>query len=243
MGASLGRLVELFVLLAVTLIVESFLIYLARESVVSPAPPVNMALIKIRQISSGRSSADHARALIFEAPGKPPIIFRLAGSELDYSSRMDHGHCIDRGVRSHLWAERQAAWNDKDQRESAQQSLLNIYNVRLAQLPKASGQNDWLVSYQPKEVPVGTLLTVVFSPCSLLNRPENLTLPAEWKLAPLTWPHPVIVERTEYGQGLRQTSELRTFNNHEPDSRLRDGVWLKSCTNDRSYLMAWGLTL
>lgn len=243
---SLGRLGELFLVLAVTLVIVTIIVLSLEAGSVPVSPQIDLTVLKVRQISSGGYAIDHSRALILEAPGYQRIVIDISQSGYSrplFAGKLEGGVCIKQDYSEVDLAGQIATWKDENQRELLINRILSEYNIHVTRMERTSGQADWVLDFDPALVPTQTRLTVLFSPCSLSNAPENLTTPPEWDLPALEWPHPAIIIRSDYGQGFSTTKTMRTFNNNHPTNLGEDGVWVRSCHDQKDQVLAWDIEL
>lgn len=206
MGRAALTFAEIFIVLGLIFIIQmvaNFNIYEGTAEV----PPPDFVMLRIRQIPSSGSDADHIKYMRFSATDsdldlnlqidKYPLMLRDIGSFVD-----DYGACRKRDSSKYLYNTRD--WKNKSQRELFVKELLDKYKISLNMVEVSNAQNEYILSWSPADIPEGATLTVAIEHCFLHKTKESTRLDPAWKVEgnSVPYPHPLIFERTEFRESI-----------------------------------------
>lgn len=204
MGKAALTFAEIFIVLGLVFLIQMVANFNIYEGT-SEVPPPDFTILKIRQVPSSGSDADHIKYLRFSSDNKElelnlqigirPLMLR------DTSSYIDNlGVCQYRDSSAFL--NNTYSWtNDKGK---FIKELYDKYQVSMTMIEVSNAQNEYILSWSPENIPKGARLTVAIEHCFLEKTIQSTKLDPAWNVEgdSVPFPHPLIFEKTEFRESI-----------------------------------------
>ncbi len=212
MGKAALTFAEIFIVLGLIFLIQTVANFNIFEGD-SRSPPPDFEVLKLRQVPSDNSDADHIRYLSVSGPDPSKALhlqLKDGGSavweqDIQFSIN-ENGVCLGRDSSSALGRTlRLSQSNDLDTFKAL---LLRNFGVSMSIVEVSNSQDEYVFSWVPETLPSNTTLKVALDHCFLSVSDSSLSIDPAWKLGDtrLQYPHPLIVDRTEFRETITRHS-------------------------------------
>lgn len=206
MGKAALTFAEIFIVLGLIFLIQTVANFNIYEGAAKKPPP-DFEVLKLRQIPSSGDDSDHIRYLRFSAND----------SDLDLHAQIKSGHGLTEAdiqtfvdplgqcsKFNRIKPEEILELDSPENVDNFRALLLKRFGIWMAVVKVSNAQDEYVFSWTPENLPSGAQLTVAVEHCFLGVNKKSTTLDPAWGIGGTTlkYPHPLIIDRTEYRESI-----------------------------------------